>query len=246
MRRRAEHLRRLALLDDAPLPHHGHAIGDPLDHGEVVRDEEVGDPACALQREQQVEHLCLHRHVERRHDLIADDQRGLHGERACDADALTLTPAQLVRIARRELGPQADLFEQPSHTRVCLGAFGDPVHLDPLAHERADAHPRGKRLGGILEDDLHASPHGAHRRRVKRSDVGPIEVHVPCRGLDQPQDDPPGRRLAGPRLTHECERLPRSDTERDAVHRTLSAEHFDEVARFEQGRTHRDGSGATR
>ena len=103
--------------------HHGDAIGDVLHHREIVRDEQIGEPALLLQILQQVDHLRLHRDVERRHRLVAHDELGLHRERARDADALALTAGEFVRIARRVLGAQPDLLEQlraRARPRRCL------------------------------------------------------------------------------------------------------------------------------
>ena len=61
-------------LDDAAEVHHRHAVADVLDHRQVVRDEQVGQPELGLQVLEQVEHLGLDRHVERRDRLVADDQ----------------------------------------------------------------------------------------------------------------------------------------------------------------------------
>ena len=52
-------------------------VAHPPHHLEVVGDEQVGEAAFALVLEQQVEDLRLHRDVERRGRLVADDQLGL-------------------------------------------------------------------------------------------------------------------------------------------------------------------------
>ena len=44
--------------------------------------------------------------------FVADDELGLHRERARDADALALSAGQLVRIALGHFRPQPDLVEQ--------------------------------------------------------------------------------------------------------------------------------------
>ena len=62
-------------LDDLADIHHGHAIADMLHDGEVVGDEEIGQPEVVLQVEQQVDDLRLDRDVERRDRLVGDDQR---------------------------------------------------------------------------------------------------------------------------------------------------------------------------
>ena len=51
-----------------------HVVGDVAHDGEIVRDEEIGEPELALQVGQQVEHLRLDRHVERRDRLVGDQQ----------------------------------------------------------------------------------------------------------------------------------------------------------------------------
>ena len=99
-------------LDDAPEIHHGDPLRDLPNHGEVVRDEEVGEPPIALQVGQQVEHLGLHRDVERRDRLVADDEAGLDRQRPRDPDALPLAAGELVRVAARVAGIEADLLEQ--------------------------------------------------------------------------------------------------------------------------------------
>ena len=66
----------------------------------------------ALQLLEQVEHLGLDRDVERRGRLVGDEQLGLERERAGDADALTLTTGELVRVAVAEAARQVHLVEQ--------------------------------------------------------------------------------------------------------------------------------------
>ena len=80
---------------------HGDAVGEVADDAEVVRDEEVADALRRLQLDEQVEDRRLHRHVERRRRLVADDEARLAGERARDRDAL-LEPAGERAGPRRE------------------------------------------------------------------------------------------------------------------------------------------------
>ena len=79
-----------AISADLAEVHHHHAVGDVADDVEVVGDEDVGEAELALQVLEQVEDLRLHRDVERRDRLVADDQLRVDGERAGDADALAL------------------------------------------------------------------------------------------------------------------------------------------------------------
>ena len=69
-------------------------------------------PNSRLQVLEQVDHLRLDRHVERGDRLVGDEQLGLQGQRAGDADALALAAGELVRVAVVVLGVEADDLEQ--------------------------------------------------------------------------------------------------------------------------------------
>ena len=86
--------------------------GEDLHDAEVVADEQAGEALLALQLLEQVEHLGLHRHVERGRGLVGDQQVGLEREGAGDADALALTAGELVRVAVPEAALQVDAVEQ--------------------------------------------------------------------------------------------------------------------------------------
>ena len=77
-----------AELHQPPEVEHGDAIREVAHDAEVVRDEEVRRVALRLQLDEQVEDRGLHRDVERRGRLVADDEARLAGERAGDRDAL--------------------------------------------------------------------------------------------------------------------------------------------------------------
>ena len=102
----AEHGGCAAGLLDAAFLHHDEVVGDVLDDADVVRDEQIRDAELALQLEQQVQDLRLHRDVECRGRLIADDELGLDRERARDRDALALAARELVRIALERVAAQ--------------------------------------------------------------------------------------------------------------------------------------------
>jgi hypothetical protein len=61
-------------LDDLAQVHDGDAIGEMLDDAEVMGDEQVGETELLLEILQEVDDLCLDRHVERRNRFITDDQ----------------------------------------------------------------------------------------------------------------------------------------------------------------------------
>ena len=83
-----------------------------LHHAEIVGDEQIGEAELLLQVLQQVDDLRLDRDVERRDRLVADQQLGLDGERAGDADALALAAGEFVREAAHVVGLQAHRLEE--------------------------------------------------------------------------------------------------------------------------------------
>jgi hypothetical protein len=83
-------------------------VGDVLDHSQIVRDEDVGQPKPVLQLAQEVEDLRADRDVQRRDRLIADDQFWFDRERAGDGDALALAAGEFVRITPLEPRLEAD------------------------------------------------------------------------------------------------------------------------------------------
>ena len=66
----------------------------------IVRDQQHGHAALALQRLQQLEDLRLDGDVERGGRLVGDQQVRLVGQRHGDHDALALTAGKLVRDRR--------------------------------------------------------------------------------------------------------------------------------------------------
>ena len=70
--------------------HDTNAVADVLDDGEVLGDEEVGEPQLLLEIVEQVEDLALDRDVERRDRLVAHDEVRVEREGTGDADALAL------------------------------------------------------------------------------------------------------------------------------------------------------------
>ena len=72
----------------------------------------VGEAEPLLQLLHQVQDLRLHRDVERRGRLVADQELRLAGQRPGDRDALALTTGEFVRVAVVMLRGQADLLHQ--------------------------------------------------------------------------------------------------------------------------------------
>ena len=97
MRGWLEQFAALGDLDNAAEIHHADAARHVPDHGEVVADEEIGEAELVLQVAHQIEDLRLHRDIERRGRLVADDELGFRGQRARDRDPLPLAAGKFVR-----------------------------------------------------------------------------------------------------------------------------------------------------
>ena len=125
-----------ALLDDAAEVHDRDAVAQRPRQAHVVGDEEQAEPAGLLELHQQVQHLCAHRHVERRHRLVADEPFRVGRQRRGDRDALALAAGQLVRepvpVALRRV--QAGVVERRSArvTRCRLAAVPTAVNAERL------------------------------------------------------------------------------------------------------------------
>ena len=87
-------------------------MGDAAHGAEIVGDEHIGEAELLLQPAQKLQHFLGDQRIERGGRLVADDEIGLGGERAGDADALLLAAGELARPALGEVGGQADLRQQ--------------------------------------------------------------------------------------------------------------------------------------
>ena len=101
--------------------HHHHVVGDVLDHRQVVRDKHVGGLQLFLQVHEQVEHLRLDRHVQRRGGLVGHQDLGLQHHGARDGDALALAAREHVGVAVVVLGPQAHALQGVQHLLLAIG-----------------------------------------------------------------------------------------------------------------------------
>jgi hypothetical protein len=137
-------------LDDPAQIHHADGVADALHHGHVVADEQIAEAQLGLQFHHQVQHLRLHRHVERRDRLVGDDQLGVERERAGDGDALALAARQLVRVARMKCAAAHPVEQHPTPGRAsrradmpcrsCASARR-PGGTDHLRIERGERDP---------------------------------------------------------------------------------------------------------
>ena len=159
-------------LDDLAEVHDRDPVGDVADDGEVVGDEQVGQPEVRLEPLEQVDDLRLDRHVEGADRLVADDDLGLDGERPGDADALALAAAELVRIALDERGVETDQLEQLGDARLARLARREVVDAQRLGQDLADGLARVEARVRVLEDHLELPAAAPQVVALERQEVG--------------------------------------------------------------------------
>ena len=116
-------------------------------------DEQVRQTQLILQLIEHVDDLCLDGHVQRGHRLVADNEVGIDGQGAGDADTLTLTAGELVGIAGGVLTVQAHMIHQLQDAlhALLLGLI-ELMDIQGLTDDVGDGHAGVQRGIGILED----------------------------------------------------------------------------------------------
>ena len=185
-----------------------------------MRDEDIRQPPLLLQPAQQVQDLRLNGHIQRRDRLVADDELRVHRQRPRDAHALAAAAVQLVRIGVHQPLVQTHGLHQLQHLgKALIGVavfarerqrFVDGLRDGELGVER------GKR---VLKDQLHIPPQLLEPAPADLGDVLAVKEDFARRGLDQPQDRPPERRLAAAGLADHAQRRAPRDGKRHIVDR---------------------------
>ena len=141
-----------------------------------------------------------------------------------------VSAAEVVRVAPCVGVLESDQVQQFGDAVASLVPRPYPMDLERFRDNVPDTHPRVERRVRILEDDLHVTPHLAHRRAAEREQVDVPEPHLTRRGLDQAQHAAPRRRLPAARFADEPERLAFLDREAHLVD-SLRGRHGSEEAR---------------
>src|ERR1700687_1057248 len=143
-------------------------------------DEEIGQAEVALQLCEKVDDLRAHADVESRNGFIAHHELGTQGESAGDADALTLSAGEFVRVASTGGFVEADGTQEfgDASAEVELRSTGQPRAAvptwavftrnsvddqglgDDVFHPKAGIE-RGER---VLKNNLQVAAKAAHRR----------------------------------------------------------------------------------
>ena len=218
VQRRVVELARLRLLDQPAEVHHTDPVADVADDGEVVGHDQEGQPELVLQLLEQVDHLGLHRHVERADRLVGHDQLGVDRERPGDADPLALAAGELVGVLGQRSRRQADGAEQLLEPGLGLRLVGvEAVGAHPLDEQRLDRLPRVEAGHRVLEDHLHVLALAAQGLALEAGDVLALEQHRALGGSLEVEDRPAEGRLAAAGLAHEAVGLAAVDLQVDAV-----------------------------
>jgi hypothetical protein len=175
-----EHLRRGSDLRELAEIHHGDAVGDVLDHAQVVGDENIREVELLLEVFEQVQNLCLDAHVQCADRFVADDNFGVDRECAGDADPLALAAGELVWIAVRVTGVQPDDVQQLLDAVFAFLAARDVVDVERLTDDVADGESGVQAGERVLEDVLDVLPTVAKLalREVVQPLVAVVDVAV--------------------------------------------------------------------
>ncbi len=228
-----------------PGVHHRYVVGEPADDGEVVADEQQRG-TVEFVPPQQVQHLRLHRDVQRGGRLVGQHQGRPGRYRRGDERPLAQPARQLVGVLPRappRLG-HADVVEQREHLGGDLGTRDDPVgaqHLRDLGTDRAQRVQRHQRVLEHQPDPPAA--HGPPLRLGERGQVLPGEKE-PARaygGIPAGEADEGARGDALTRagLPHQRQAAARVQGERDiadGVHRFAAGREGDTEAVDDQQR----------
>ena len=169
--------------------HHQHPVADIAHRVQVVTDEQIGQVELLLQRAQQVEHLRLHRLVERGHRLIEDHHARLYRQRAGNVHPLLLTTGEFVRIALTEqVGVEADLHQHVARDAARIGPLA-AMNERTERHRISHRHPRVQRRVAVLEHHLHVAAQSGDGDAARRANRFAVEDQLTGVALHQMQQD---------------------------------------------------------
>ena len=181
-------------------------------------DKQIRRTKLVLKFLEQVQNLGLNGNIQSGNGLVADDQLGLQSERAGDADTLTLTARELVRIAVDVLGVQADDVQQLADALNALLLGTHAMNGHGLGDDLAYGHTRIERSIGVLEDELHLATHVLDLMLAHLGNIFALEEHLTCRRLGQAHDGAARGGLTATRLADQAKGLARINLERNVIH----------------------------
>ena len=192
-------------LDQAAQVHHPHLVAHMAHHGQVVRDEQIGQPTGALQVAHEVEHLGLHAHIQRRGGLVTDQKFGRGGQGTGNRDALALPTRELVRVLAQIGRAQTHRLQQAHHRILRSGAAGGETVLKQRLSDHIAHRPARVEAGiGVLKNHLDAPAQSQGVAPGKRGvRVLAVKLHLAPAGLVQTHQQTRHRAFAAARLAHQ-------------------------------------------
>ena len=207
--------------DDPAEVHHRDPVGDVPDHRQVVADEDVGDPQLLLQVVEQVEHLRLHRQVQRGDRLVADDDVGVSASARAMPMRCRCPPENSCGYLSAALAPRPTRSSSP-RTRMSRSLRG---LVQPLWLRHGSAMMSAAVIRAFSEAYGSWNTICTRRRNFSRSlprrlnGSMPSNAHRARVGALQHQQCPCQRGLSAAGLADQAERLTARQVEGDAVER---------------------------
>ena len=109
MQRMCEQLFGFGKLHYNALVYNGYPVADKAHNAQIVRYEQIGQPALLLQLAHQVQHLRTDGYVQRAYRFVRNYEFRFHYKASGYADTLTLTAGELVREAACKLRQQTNV-----------------------------------------------------------------------------------------------------------------------------------------
>ena len=135
--------------------------GDVLDNAQIMCNEHVSQAQLVLQIHQKIEDLRLNGDVKSRNRLVTYNE--FERKRARNADTLTASAVQFVRISAGQTFSQTDnLHQLGDAVKYFRARFEHFVDDQRLGDNFLDAHTGVDAGVGILEDNLHFAAKIAH------------------------------------------------------------------------------------
>jgi hypothetical protein len=147
-----------AAFDKLAHAHDGDMGGQLRDHGEAMRDQQIGEMKLLLQFLKEQKYLRADGHIEGRDGLIGNDERRAKNQGAGDANALTLSAGEFVGIAIHGIVGKANAAEEVRGASEALGTGKFwLVNRQRFGNDFTDTHARIQRGEGVLENHLHVA-----------------------------------------------------------------------------------------
>jgi hypothetical protein len=206
------------LFDQFSEVHDGDVIAHVAHDGEVMSDEEVGQFEFVLEVFEEVENLGLDADVEGANGFVTDEEFGLDGEGAGDADALALAAAEFVRIPAGGVGWEADFFEEIGDGFLAfIAGQGAKVDGEGFIDDGTDLHAGVEGAYGVLEDHLQVFAKGAEFALAEGKDFSVVVKGLAAGGAEEFEEGAGDGGFAAPAFTDEAQGLAVFDVEADVI-----------------------------